>query len=78
MPKKKVLYRAGFDSLESEAFFEVSGNALRLITAWSYNDAHWRPEYMHGLIAYFGGDIRRLAPELIGKAEKILKEYWGF
>lgn len=75
---KKVLYRVGFEELESEAFFEVSGDKLRLISAWSFNDAHYRSEYMQGLIAYFGGEIRRLAPELVAKAREILREYWGF
>lgn len=67
------------DDGEMEGFFDDQG---RLLAAWCLNDAHWRNEYMDGLLESLGHEIVKLdASDARKKADKAMvkqiKEQFG-
>ena len=82
LPKqpKKTLYHAYFcgDNLgEADGFFEIKDGKLELVDCWSLNDAHWRGEYMTGILTWAGVDLQDLPKKYMAEGEKILEKTWG-
>jgi predicted DNA-binding WGR domain protein len=78
---KKVLYHGYFegDSIgEADGFFEIKDGKLLLVDCWSLNDAHWRGEYMTGLLEWAGVELKDLPEKRHQEAEKLLAKTWGF
>ena len=76
----KTVYHAYFegDNIgEADGFFEIKNGKLSAVTGWSLNDAHWRYEYMQGLIGYFGGIVEPLPKKYQAQAEKLLLKLWN-
>jgi hypothetical protein len=77
---KRVIYQKYFctDELgESDAFYEVKDKKLIFITGWFHNDAMWRPEYMSGLLSYFGVGVEILPSKYEAQAEDLMREAFG-
>jgi len=62
---------------EADAFFDVVEGKLKLITAWSANDASYREEYMSSLFTYLGIEIADLPKKFDKAAKELLKGLWG-
>jgi len=77
---KKILYHQFFcgDNVgEADGFFEIVDNKLVLVECWSTNDAHWRGEYMTGLLSWAGVEMKKLPEKYNVEGEKLLCENWG-
>lgn len=77
---KRILYHQFFcsDNVgEADGFFEVKDGKLELVDCWSTNDAHWRGEYMSGILAWAGVEVKRLPEKHNDEGEKLLCENWG-
>ncbi len=77
---KKILYFSYFngdDIGEADGFFELKGTKLELVACWSLNDAHWRGEYMTGILNWAGVDVQRLPEKYMKQGEKLIAESWG-
>ena len=77
---QKTLYHSFFcgDNVgEADGFFEVVGGELELVDCWSTNDAHWRHEYMNGILKWAGVDLQKLPAKYLAEAEKLLEKTWG-
>jgi predicted DNA-binding WGR domain protein len=77
---KKVLYHEFFcgDNIgEADGFFEIVDGKLKLVDCWSTNDAHWRGEYMTGLLSWAGVELKDLPEKYQVDGEKLLCENWG-
>jgi predicted DNA-binding WGR domain protein len=77
---KKTLYHEFFCSNnigEADGFFEIVDGKLKLVDCWSTNDAHWRGEYMTGLLRWAGVDLKDLPEKYQVEAEKLLCKCWG-
>lgn len=66
---KVVYFLCDTEYGEVDAFFDEKA---QLITWWSANDASWRGEYMSGLIAHFGGEVKSPGKALEAKCRKAL------
>ena len=62
---------------EADAFYDIVDGELKLITAWSANDASFRPEYMESLFDYLGVKIVDLPKKHVKKAKALMKDFWG-
>jgi hypothetical protein len=78
---KRILYHAFFcgDNVgEADGFFEIKDNdELELVDCWSTNDAHWRGEYMSGILSWAGVEVQRLPENRQDEGEKLLEKNWG-
>jgi hypothetical protein len=77
---QKTLYHEFFcsDNLgEADGFFEIKDGKLELVDCWSTNDAHWRGEYMTGLLTWAGVELKDLPSKYQAAGEKLLCENWG-
>lgn len=78
--KLKVIYHAYFcDDLlgEADGFFEINSGKLEYVTGWFLNDAHWRGEYMSGLLKHVGVDVQTLPEEHQDQASKLMAKAYG-
>jgi len=76
----RVLYHDYFegDSIgEADGFFAIENGKLTVVDGWSCNDAHWREEYMAGLLKWAGVEVKRLPDKHHEEAEKLLAKMWG-
>ena len=76
----RTIYSHGFcddDLGEADAFYDVVEGDLKLITAWSNNDAMFRPEYMESLFTYIGVEMKPLPKKFHKKAKELLRNLWG-
>lgn len=77
---QKTLYHAYFcgDNLgEADGFFTITDGKLELVDCWSLNDAHWRGEYMTGLLTWAGVEVKDLPEKRLYEAEEMLEKHWG-
>lgn len=77
---KKVLYFSYFngdDIGEADGFFEIKNGKLELVDCWSLNDAHWRGEYMTGILNWAGVEVTKLPAKYMKQGEKLIAETWG-
>jgi predicted DNA-binding WGR domain protein len=77
---KKILYHEFFcgDNIgEADGFFEIVDGKLQLVECWSTNDAHWRGEYMTGLLSWAGVEMKDLPEKYQVEGEKLLCKNWG-
>jgi hypothetical protein len=80
MATKKVLYHGYFngdDIGEADGFFEIVNKKLKLVDCWSLNDAHWRGEYMTGILEWAGVKVERLPEDRNDEGEKLIAKCWG-
>lgn len=77
MRKIWVWYACDDELGESDAFYEEVDGKLKLITAWSNNDASYRDEYMNSLFKYLGIEVMDLPKKHEKQAKKLLKDFWG-
>lgn len=62
---------------ESDGFFSLENGKLEYVDGWDANDAHWRQEYMSGLLAWAGVEIKQLPEKYLDEAVKIAEKVWG-
>jgi hypothetical protein len=62
---KKLYHINSCDVLDDDQYdrvgevdFFLTEDGTQIVAWWSKNDANWRPEYMSGLIQYFGGEVK--------------------
>jgi hypothetical protein len=79
-PKLKVIYHAYIcddNCGEADGFYEINKGKLTFVTGWFQNDAHWRGEYMSGLLKHAGADIKELPEKYQEQAALLLAEAYG-
>ena len=78
---KRILYHQFFcgegNLGESDGFFSLEDGKLEYVDGWDCNDAHWRGEYMTGLLAWAGVKIEKLPAKYLDEAVKIAEKQWG-
>ena len=78
---KRILYHQFFcgegNLGESDGFFSLENGKLEYVDGWDCNDAHWRGEYMTGLLAWAGVKIEQLPEKYLDEAVKIAEKQWG-
>ncbi len=78
---KRILYHQFFcgegNLGESDGFFSLESGKLEYVDGWDCNDAHWRGEYMTGLLAWAGVKIEQLPEKYLDEAVKIAEKQWG-
>jgi len=62
---------------EMDAFFEIKNGKLGFIDGWSLNDAHWRGEYMRGLLRHLGAEVKQLPDEYHDVAAQLVAKAFG-
>lgn len=62
---------------ESDGFFSLESGKLEYVDGWDCNDAHWRGEYMTGLLEWAGVKIEKLPAKYLDEAVKIAEKQWG-
>lgn len=70
-------YLCGDQLGEVQAFFELEGEKLTLVTGWSSNDANWRGEYMGGLLAHLGARVEKLPDRHRAEALRLAAGMFG-
>lgn len=72
------LFVCGDNLGEGDAFFEFKPDGeLVFIDGWSTNDAHWRGEYMSGLLAHVGVEVKELDKKYAKLGERLFAEAFG-
>jgi predicted DNA-binding WGR domain protein len=77
---KKTLYHSYFcgeNIGEADGFFEIKDGKLELVDSWSLNDAHWRSEYMTGILNWAGVEVTKLPEKYAAEGEKLIAVCWG-
>jgi hypothetical protein len=79
-PKLRTIYHTFFcdDILgEADGFFEIDGTKLKYIAGWFCNDAHWRGEYMAGLLRHVGAEVKPLPDKYAKPGAKLMAAAFG-
>jgi len=72
------LFICGDDLGEGDAFFEFEPDGeLVFIDGWSTNDAHWRGEYMAGLLRHLGVEVKKLDEKYHVLGERLYAKAFG-
>lgn len=65
------------DMGEAQGFYEVVNGKLKFITGWFMSDAHYRNEYMGGLLKHLGAVVQDLPNKYNAQATKLFKRAYG-
>jgi hypothetical protein len=79
--QQRVIYHqfiCGDDLGEGDAFFKFDPDGeLVYIDGWDCNDAHWRGEYMSGILAHLGAEVKQLPEKYRDLGAKLYAEAFG-